>query len=265
MHNAKFYTLDGSLNTFTTGNVDQIDADAVILASGFTPFDARIKKNYQYGALPNVINGLDLERIKRSNCVLERPSDGKAAKKIAFIQCVGSRDENLGNLWCSQVCCPYALRTAMSLKNKDPELDITIFYMDIQNTGNTFPTFYQKCKDDLKFVRTIPVDIYEAENDRIRTRFMSETDGSPVDEEFDLLVLSVGIMPGSDNSALADVLAIELGSDGFAAGANNLETVATEQTGVFLAGTVQGPKTIANTMAHAGQSAGKVIEYLRRA
>jgi heterodisulfide reductase subunit A len=264
-YNAKFYTTDGTLDPHTAGNTDQLDVDAVILASGFTPFDARIKKNYQYGVLPNVITGLDLERGKRAKGTLLRPSDGQPPKKIAFIQCVGSRDENLGNLWCSQVCCPYALRTAMSLKEKNSDLDITIFYMDIQNTGNSFPTFYQKCRDGIKFVRTIPVDMYAAEEGRIQTRYMAETDGSPVEEEFDMMVLSVGIMPGSDNAALAGVLDIELGSDGFAAGANALESVTTKQDGIFLAGTVQGPKTIATTMAHAGQSAGKVIDYLRRA
>lgn len=264
-HNAKFYTADGALNPETTGNADNIDVDAVVLASGFTPFDAGIKKNYQYGVLPNVVTGLDLERGKRANADLLRPSDGQAPQKIAFIQCVGSRDENLGNLWCSQVCCPYALRTAMSLKEKNPDLDITIFYMDIQNTGNSFPTFYQKCKDGLKFARTIPVDMYEAEGDRIRTRFMAETDGSPVEEEFDMVVLSVGIMPGNDNTTLAELLNIELGNDGFAAGADATNTVATNQACIFLAGTVEGPKTIANTMAHAGQSAGQVIDYLRRA
>ena len=121
-HNARFYSAEGALNTETTGQAAQLDVDAVILASGFTPFDARIKKNYQYGVLPNVVTGLDLERGKRATGTLLRPSDGQPPQKIAFIQCVGSRDENLGNLWCSQVCCPYALRTAMSLKDKNPDL-----------------------------------------------------------------------------------------------------------------------------------------------
>lgn len=264
-HNAKFYTADGKINAQTTSQADKVDVDAVILASGFAPFDARIKKNYQYDMLPNVITGLDLERNKRANGTLLRPSDGKAPRKIAFIQCVGSRDENLGNLWCSQVCCPYSLRTAMSLKAKDPELDITVFYMDIQNTGNSFPTFYQQCKDSLKFVRTIPVDIYKAENDDVQTRFMAETDGSPIEEIFDMVILSVGIMPGGDNAALAEVLGIELADDGFAAGADAGNSVLTRKEGVFLAGTVEGPKTIETTMAHAGQSAGQVIDFLRRA
>ncbi len=263
--NAKYYTVDGNLDPATAGSTDTLSVDAVVLASGFTPFNAAVKKNYQYGVLPNVITGLDLERSKRASGTLQRPSDGQAPNKIAFIQCVGSRDENLGNLWCSQVCCPYALRTAMSLKEKNPDLDITIFYMDIQNTGNNFPTFYQKCKDGLKFVRTIPVDMYHVDGDRIQTRFMAETDGTPVEETFDMIVLSVGIMPGSDNAALADLLDIELGGDGFAAGADETNTVATKQTGIFLAGTIEGPKTIETTMAHAGQSAGQVIDYLRRA
>ncbi len=264
-HNAKFYAADGALDPETAGSADYLDVDAVVLASGFTPFNAETKKNYQYGVLPNVITGLDLERAKRSTGKLVRPSDGQAPKKMAFIQCVGSRDENLGNLWCSQVCCPYALRTAMSLKEKDPELDITIFYMDIQNTGNSFPTFYEQCRDGLKFVRTIPVDMYLADGDRIQTRFMTETDGSPIEEQFDMVVLSVGIMPGGDNDDLAELLDLELTSDGFAKGADAANTVATAQEGIFLAGTVQGPKNIATTMAHAGQSAGQVIDFLRRA
>ena len=264
-HNAKYYDTHGRLNPDTTAQSDRVEADAVILASGFTPFDATRKSTYRYGDLANVITGLDLERGKRANGTVTRPSDGKAPQKMAFIQCVGSRDERLGNLWCSQVCCPYALRTAMSLKHKNPELDITIFYMDIQNTGNNFTTFYQQCQDGLKFVRTIPVDMYQAEGDRIQTRYMTETDGTPVEEVFDMVVLSVGIMPGGDNQALAETLGIPLNSDGFAAGVDALDTTATSGKGIFLAGTVQGPKTIANTMAHAGQSVGNVIAYLRRA
>jgi heterodisulfide reductase subunit A len=209
-----------------------------------------------------VITGLELETIKRAGGKVVRPSDGKAPEKVAFIQCVGSRDERLGNLWCSKVCCPYALRTAMSMKHKHPEMEITIFYMDIQNTGNGFPAFYDQCRTDLNFVRNIPVDVYPLTNDRLRTRFMEEGAGVPTDAEFDLLVLSVGIMPGSDNQALADIFGLELNPDGFFAAQDSLNPTLTATTGVFLAGTVQGPKTIANSMAHAGQSAREVIKYL---
>jgi heterodisulfide reductase subunit A len=137
--------------------------------------------------------------------------------------------------------------------------------MDIQNTGNNFADFFRQCQEGLKFVRTIPVDMYAVEGGGVQTRYMTESDGTPVQEVFDLVVLSVGIMPGRDNQALAEILNIPLNHDGFAAGLDALDTTATRTEGVFLAGTVAGPKTIANTMAHAGQAAGNVIAYLRRA
>lgn len=266
LNNAKFYQADGSLDPATTGSVDALEVDAVVVATGFTAFDPNIKSTYRYSELANVISGIDLETCKRANGKVLRPSDGNAPQKVAFIQCVGSRDERLGNLWCSQVCCPYALRTAQSMKHKDPELDITIFYMDIQNTGNDFPVFYQQCKDEMTFVRNIPVDMYQTEDDRIRTRFMAaEGSSEAVEEEFDLVVLSVGIMPGADNHALAEVVDAPLTSDGFFDCADKLNRSLTGQEGVFVAGTASGPKTIAESIVHAGQSASEVMKYLGRA
>jgi heterodisulfide reductase subunit A len=265
LNNAKFYLADGSLNPETIANADRLDVDAVVVATGFTPFDPRIKSTYRYDDLENVISGLDLESGKRANGTVLRPSDGKAPKKLAFIQCVGSRDERLGNLWCSQVCCPYALRTAQAMKHNDPELDITIFYMDIQNTGNDFPVFYQQCKDEMKFVRNIPVDMYHTDEDRVRTRFMAaEGSSEPVEDDFDLVVLSVGIMPAEDNARLAEMVNAPLNGDGFFDCADKLNRSITGQEGIFLAGTASGPKTIAESIVHAGQSAGEVMKYLGR-
>ena len=266
LNNAKFYRADGSLDPETTGGADTLEVDAVVVATGFTPFDPRIKSTYRYGELKNVISGLDLESGKRANGTVLRPSDGQPPKKVAFIQCVGSRDERLGNLWCSQVCCPYALRTAQSMKHKDPELDITVFYMDIQNTGNDFPVFYQQCKNEMKFVRNIPVDMYATDDDRIQTRFMAtEGNSETVEEIFDLVVLSVGIMPGADNAALAETVGTPLNDDGFFTCTDKLNRAMTGQKGVFVAGTASGPKTIAESIIHAGQSAGEVMKYLGRA
>ena len=266
LNNAKFYTANGSLNPETTAAADAIEVDAVVVATGFTPFDPNIKSTYRYSELKNVVSGLDLESGKRANGVVLRPSDGQPPKKVAFIQCVGSRDERLGNLWCSQVCCPYALRTAQSMKHKDPELDITIFYMDIQNTGNDFPVFYQQCKDEMKFVRNIPVDMYETDDDRVRTRFMAaEGSSEAVEDVFDLVVLSVGIMPADDNAALSATVGTPLNDDGFFACADKLNRALTGQEGIFIAGTASGPKTIAESIVHAGQSAGEVMKYLGRA
>jgi heterodisulfide reductase subunit A len=266
LNNAKYYLDDGSLNPETTGSADSLEVDAVVVATGFAPFDPNIKSTYRYAELENVVSGMDIESGKRANGTVLRPSDGKPPKKVAFIQCVGSRDERLGNLWCSQVCCPYALRTAQSMKYKDPELDITIFYMDIQNTGNDFPVFYQQCKDEMKFVRNIPVDMYKTDDDRIRTRFMAaEGNSEAVEDIFDLVVLSVGIMPGADNASLSETVGAPLNDDGFFACADKLNRALTGKEGIFVAGTASGPKTIAESIVHAGQSAGEVMKYLGRA
>jgi heterodisulfide reductase subunit A2 len=264
-HNARFYTADGQLDPAKTGGEDQLSVDAVVVATGFSPFDANVKSTYRYSELANVVTGLDLERAKRAHGKLVRPSDGKSPQKIAFIQCVGSRDERLGHLWCSQVCCPYALRSALAAKHQNPDLDVTIFYMDIQNTSNNFPVFYTQCKEDFRFVRNIPVDMYEAEAGRVRTRFMGESGDAAVDEEFDLVVLSVGIMPGSDNQALSETFGLTLNSDGFVQSGDKLDSANSGADGIFLAGTVTGPRTIAGSMAQAGQSACDVIRFLGEA
>jgi heterodisulfide reductase subunit A2 len=238
------------------------DIDAVILASGFKPFNAEKKGTYGYHKFNNIVTGLDLESIIKKNGAVVRPSDGKEPKSVAFIQCVGSRDENLGNLWCSQVCCPYALRMAEQAKYKNADIDITVFYMDIQNTGKNFPVFYEKCKSDMRFVRNIPVDIYPIEDDKLQMRYMNDEDGLPVKEVFDMVVLSIGIMPGSDNKKISELLNIDLNKDGFFACKDKFNRTSTSKDGIFIAGTVQGPKTIAASMAHAAQAAGEVKKYL---
>lgn len=253
---------EGAVELDTMGFSGKLDVDAVILASGFQPFDAEQKGTYGYKKFPNVVTGMDLERIIRENATVVRPSDGKTAQKIAFIQCVGSRDENLGNLWCSQVCCPYALRMAERIKHKNADAEISVFYMDIQNVGKNYAEFYEKCKTDFRFVRNIPVDVFPMENDSLSMRYMNEEDGLCINEEFDLLVLSVGIMPGPDNSELSGIFDVGLNEDGFFAGIDKLNSTSTLKGGIFLAGTVAGPKDIAASMAHAGQAASEVIKHL---
>ena len=253
---------EGAISVSDKASSENLTADAVVVATGFTPFDPNRKSIYGYDKFPNVISGLDLERIKRQKGFLARPSDGAEVQKIAFIQCVGSRDENLGNLWCSQVCCPYALRTAESLKHQNPDLDVTIFYMDIQNTGKSFPVFYESCKNDIRFIRSIPVDIFPVGNGNLNMRLFDEAEGTPAMEEFDMVVLSIGIMPNSENEKLSAQLNIALDSDGFFANSDVLDQTSTSNDGMFIAGTAQGPKSIAASMAQAGQAASGVLKYV---
>ncbi len=240
-----------------------VEADAVILSPGFRPFDAALKPTYGYGTFKNVINGLQLERTVKEHGDLLRESDGVLPQKIAFIQCVGSRDARLGNLWCSQVCCSYALRTARSICHKHPETEITIFYMDIQNINKDYRSFYDKCRERLNFVRNIPVDLYPEEEDRVRAHYMDQN-GQPVDETFDIVVLSVGITPGAENRSIAALFGLTPGEQGFLRGKGDSDRIGTETAGVFLAGAAEGPKTIANSMSQAVQAAARTLNYLRR-
>ncbi|MGC1404881.1 MAG: FAD-dependent oxidoreductase [Thermodesulfobacteriota bacterium] len=235
-------------------------AAALLLATGFTPFRAEDKPQYRYKILPNVLTGLDLERELKETGTILRPSDQTLPKSIAFIQCVGSRDLHLKHPFCSQVCCGYALRMANLIKHKNPEMEITVFYMDIQTFGKDFPLFMEQSRKQISFVRSIPGEIQKGENDQVLLTFQKETGAGSQKEAFDLAVLSVGIMPGPDNSFLVQRLGLSIGPDGFlsegAGPSDRLE-------GIFLAGTVQGPRSIEGSIAQAYRAAEEVAAYLK--
>ena len=238
------------------------EADAIVVASGFQAFDPVARPRYGYGINKNLITALELERMLRKRGDVVRPSDNKVPKKIAFIQCVGSRDHKLKHGFCSQVCCGYAMRMAEAVRHRHPEIEVTIFYMDIQNCGKDFSKFYERCKDGLRFVRFMPGDIFQGERDELVLCYGDEKDGRALRETFDLVVLSVGIMPGSSNNGLADMLQLDLDEHGFFSFADVLDSTSTSQPGIFLAGTAQGPKDIADSMAQAGRAARRVAQYL---
>ncbi len=232
---------------------------ALLLATGFTPFRAEDKPQYRYGTLPNVLTGLNLERQLKETGMIFRPSDRTPPQSIAFIQCVGSRDLHLGHPFCSQVCCGYALRMANLIKHKNPLMEITIFYMDIQTFGKDFNLFMDQTRKKIRFVRSIPGEILKGENDQVLLTFQSADGSSSQKQTFDLAVLSVGIMPGSDNLLLSERLGLSLTPDGFLF--EGQETSSPE--GIFLAGTVQGPKSISRSISQAYRAAEEVVAFLK--
>lgn len=244
---------DGAVAIEKLGSTGEVKVDAVILATGYSPFDPKLKATFGYGEKKNIITGLDLENILRENSTLVRPSDGKEPEKVAFIQCVGSRDERLGNLWCSKICCPTAMRMASLIKHKKEEAEVSIFYIDIQNTPKEFPMFYENVKNEISFKRAIPVDIYQIENDRLTLRYMPEENSTPLYEEFDLIVLSVGITPGADTKPLSEKFEVALDEYGFLSNSGE---------GVFTAGTAKGPGTIFDTIADSEKAAHETMQYL---
>ncbi|MBI5585481.1 MAG: CoB--CoM heterodisulfide reductase iron-sulfur subunit A family protein [Deltaproteobacteria bacterium] len=236
-------------------------AAALLIAAGFDPFRAEDKPQYGYGRFPNVLTGLDLEKQLQQTGRIVRPSDGLPPQSLAFIQCVGSRDLHLGHPYCSQVCCGYALRLANLIRHRQPETAVTIFYMDIQTFGKEFPRFLTETRRRLHFIRAIPGDIQSAESDRLLLTFQPE-DGSPTRQQtFDLVVLSIGLTPGKDLSPLVGLLDLPLNADGFLAKKGPAFSL-TAAEGVFLAGAVAGPRSIARSVGQAHQAAEEIAGYL---
>ena len=182
--------------------------DAVVLATGFKPFDPT-GKPYGYGVFPNVITTLELEQMLRQHQRVIRPSDGETARTIAFIQCVGSRDVSLGHNWCSKVCCGSALRMAAKIQNEDSQADITCFYIDIQTFAKSFDPLYRQTTDSIKMIRTIPADIYPADNNNLKVIYTETQPRESSEALFDLVVLSVGMTPGDGAVEMAGLLGVE--------------------------------------------------------
>jgi heterodisulfide reductase subunit A len=247
----------------------QIDIDSVVIASGYEPYDPAINASYGYGQAANVITGIEAERQLATQNKLTRPSDGQLPKRVAFVQCVGSRSEQVHRRpddtdYCSAVCCSYALRMAKLMKYQSEEADITIFYMDIQNFGKGFNEFYKNCKDKMTFVRSRPYEIKAGKHGEVRVKFTPQSlpeaaDSQVCEEEFDLVVLAVGIRPAQDAARLAEALEVPLDEHGFFGfkGASSLTGL--QREGIYVAGACESPKDIAGCMREAEAVSAAVI------
>ena len=250
---------EGAIDLDAGETTEPTHANAVILATGFTPFNP-VSKPYGYGKFENVITNLEMERMLRTDGRALKPSNGVEAGSIAFIQCVGSRDAKLNHLWCSKVCCGSALRMAGLVKARQPEIQVTFFYMDVQTFGRDFDEFYAKIRKDVRLIRAIPGDIYPAVNDQLRVTFLDNTSSETFQEEFDLVVLSVGMTPCQGIQETTETLKLQLAETGFVEQAD--KGGLTSEKGIFTAGSVTGPMSIPESIASAGKTAFEVAKYL---
>lgn len=235
--------------------VQSLKADAVLVATGFQPFNPK-DKPFGYGHLANVITNLELERMLRAQSDPLRPSDHRLAQKIAFIQCVGSRDASLGHRWCSQVCCASALRMARLIQHGHSRTQVSFFYIDVQSVGKNFQAFHQQCCTAMQMVRAIPGEIIETPEDHLKVIYFDPQTRQPIEETFDLVVLSIGMLPASDNHLLSETLHMQLDNSGFF-GINDTNR------SVFSAGTARGPMSIADCIGSAGRAAWDMLTYLQ--
>lgn len=226
----------------------KLKVGAIILALGYEPFDPALTGEYGYKKLKNVLTSLDFERLLSSTGPYEgevrRPSDGRIPKKVAWIQCVGSRQVTPGGHgYCSAVCCTYAQKQAILTKEHYPDIEAVIFHNDIRSWGKDFERYHQRASGlGIRFIRSyVSITGEDTQTKNIIIKY--STPAGVKEEEFELVVLSIGLAPPSDAKELAKKFGIELESHGFCriSPSSPLET---SRRGVFVAGTFQGPKDI---------------------
>ena len=242
-----------------------LKVDTIIVATGFDIFDAHLKPQYGYRKYRNVINALEMERIivEMAEGHVIRP----IGKDIAFIQCVGSRDAQVGNLYCSRICCMYATKLASLLKRMDPSREVYVFYTDLRAFGKGFEEYYRTAQElGVKFIRGRPGELAEdPESKKVVVRVEDTLTRKIIEKKFDLVVLSVGLVPGEGTVKIAEMLKLPRSADGFIKEAHpKFRPVDTPVEGIFVAGCAQGPKDIPDTVAQASAAAARAMSLMNK-
>jgi heterodisulfide reductase subunit A-like polyferredoxin/coenzyme F420-reducing hydrogenase delta subunit len=246
-----------------TDKTISINVGAVVLALGSDEYIPKIGNIYGYGEYPNVITSIELERILNASGPFKgeviRPSDNTHPKKIAFLQCIGSRDKKINHEYCSSVCCMYTTKEAVIAKEHLNTLEPTIFTMDIRAYGKDFDKYIERAKEDygVRYIRSRISKIKEIhDSNDLKIRFENE-EGQIIEEIFNMVVLSVGLQPNPNTATLAKKLNIELNEYGFCK-TSNFNPIETSRPGIYVCGTFKEPKDIPETVIEASAAAGAV-------
>jgi heterodisulfide reductase subunit A len=236
--------------------VEKIDVGSVILSPGYEVFDAHLRPEFGYGVYPNVVTSIEFERLLSATGPhrghLLKPSDGTVPERIAFIQCVGSRDSNCGNDYCSSICCMYATKEAIIAKEHVHFVKPTIFYMDVRAYGKGFDAYYERAKSEygVRFIKCMVSRIREHfKTKNLLLTYLNE-EGSLVEEEFELVVLSVGMAPSKTTMEMAKRLGVELDGYGYCK-TRPFEPTSTSKPGIYVCGAFEAPKDIPETVSQA--------------
>ncbi len=255
--------------TQTPQKVD-VRVGAIILSVGLEPFDPKVRDEYGYGRYENVLTSMDFERLLSSTGPYEgqilRSSDQKHPRKIAWLQCIGSRRVTEGdNSYCSAVCCTYTQKQVILTKDHEPEAECTIFHNDIRSYGKDFERYFQRADnlENIRFIRSYAqIAGEDPQTKNVLVRYSTPGEGVK-EEEFDMVVLSVGLNPPKDNDKLAAKFGIELNEHGFCR-INPSNPIETSRRGIFVSGTFQGPTDIPESVFSASGAGSKCGEMLNR-
>ncbi|MBK7318747.1 FAD-dependent oxidoreductase [Candidatus Villigracilis affinis] len=271
-YQAEVKSMSGSAGNFTVeieanGAAESLNVGAVIIATGFQHFDpGRATQYYNYYSFPDVITLTDLEKMLKEHNVV-RPSNGEAPKKIAFIQCVGSRDRQIGNEYCSKVCCGIASKQAIELRQQLPDSKVMIFYIDMRMYGYWENEIYWPAQEKYKvnYVKGVVSEVLQ-KGDKLLMRGEDTTMSRPMEVTMDMVVLSVGMEPSAGTRAISQLLGVKQNQYGFieAGGAGGLDPVATSQEGIFVAGAASGPADLDDSIAKAGLAAARALASVRK-
>jgi heterodisulfide reductase subunit A len=271
-YQAEVKGMSGSAGDFTVeieagGAAESLNVGAVIVATGFQHFDpGRATQYYNYYSFPDVITLTDLEKMLKEHNVV-RPSNGEAPKKIAFVQCVGSRDRQIGNEYCSKVCCGIASKQAIELRQQLPDSKVFIFYIDMRMYGYWENEIYWPAQEKYKvnYIKGVISEVLP-KGDQLLVRGEDTTMSRPMEVTMDMIVLSVGMEPSAGTRAIAQLLGIQQNKYGFieAGGAGGLDPVATSKAGVFVAGAASGPADLDDSISQAGLAAARALAAVRK-
>jgi heterodisulfide reductase subunit A len=255
----------GAIDFDQKERVEQIEVGTIVVATGHDIFDATKKTELGYGQYDQVITAPQFERLTSPSGPTEGSLTigGKVPKKIGFIHCVGSRDKSVGNEYCSRVCCTYTAKQALWVREQLPESEVTAFYIDVRTFGKGYEELYEAAqKKGVIYKKGVPSEIFRR-GEKVVLRGEDALDGQAYEEDFDLVILATGLVPSLGAQGMKALLKVPLSPDGFFMEIHpKLRPLDTAIDGIFLAGTCQGPKDIADTLAQAHGAASKATTVL---
>ena len=254
--------------TLKNGKGDEIlHVGSIVVATGFQHFDpGKETQMYGYYEYDDVITLVDAERMLKAGDFV-RPSNGEKPKQVCFIQCVGSRDRQIGNFWCSKVCCGIATKEAIEIRHLLPDCRVFVFYIDMRMYGFWEDELYWKAQEEYKvnFIRGIVTEI-TLRGDTVVVKGEDTTMGRPMEVPMDVVILSVGMEPSEGTKEMSKIFDIPLESHGFIETIGGaLNTVETKVSGVFAAGATTGPADLEDSISTGGSAAMKSCAFVRKA
>ena len=258
----------GAIDLSVRGEDLSFDVGAVVVATGYRLFPADLKPQYGYGRFPNVITGMQMERLlapTRPYTSLLRPSDGKAPARIAYVMCTGSRDQSVGNPLCSKFCCMYSLKQNQLIMGVLRFAEVTVHYVDVRAVGRGYDEFFEQAKlMGAHFTKGRVASIRETAGGDLILRYEDVDNGGVLSEaEYDLVVLAVGVLPNPDVGRILDGQPISFDDWAYVDEVDeDFSPAASSMPGVFVAGAVSGPRDIPESILHAGAAAVQAAAHL---